>query len=57
LNEIYVIGRTSKSPLIMKNKAAAILLFFALAVLAYSCAPSSKYGCPMNPQASYRYRG
>jgi len=41
----------------MKNKAAAILLFFALAVLAYSCAPSSKYGCPMNPQASYRYRG
>jgi hypothetical protein len=41
----------------MKNKAAAILLFFALVAIAFSCAPSSKYGCPGNPQANYRFRG
>jgi hypothetical protein len=41
----------------MKNKAVSILLFFALAVIASSCASSKKYGCPGNPQANYRFRG
>lgn len=41
----------------MKNKAVAILFFFALAVIASSCASSRKYGCPGNPQANYKWRG
>jgi hypothetical protein len=41
----------------MKNKAVAILLFFALAVIGFSCAPSNKFGCPATRQGNYRFRG
>jgi len=38
------------------KKIFPAMVIFALATILISCGASRKYGCPMNPQTSYRYR-
>jgi hypothetical protein len=40
----------------MKNKSIIVLLLLAIVMVVTSCA-SQKYGCPGNPQASYKFKG
>lgn len=41
----------------MKNKLLAAILLFTVALAVTSCYSSRKQGCPMNQQASYKFRG
>jgi hypothetical protein len=51
----YRLNRTKIST-IMKNKLLTALMLLTLIVVIASCS-SQKYGCPGNPQASYKFRG
>lgn len=40
----------------MKKKSLIAFLLLTLVIVVSSCA-SQKYGCPGNPQASYKFKG